>query len=507
MSLDKAAKHLAAHGRGPDTELVHMTKDEVKGLQQLAMAHGGSLTINPHTGLAEAGFLSRILPTVAGVAAGAATGNPMIGAAVAGGLTTAQTGSLQQGIIAGGMAYAGSGLFDGGSVTTPAPITDLSTPFVPPTTTPTVAPTVAPPAEVVAPVVSAPAVPAAPVGGPGFTVDQMIAGSGRPELSGLSNTFDPYAKIPGENLGFTQAPTTASGGVKDWWKGLSDPKKIAVGGTGLLATMALANQAGNKGLPQEPTYANTTRLSSNFQGSFPAQPRPYYRATYAAGGGLMAAGPVEAMSQANMNNFYPQGQMNKTQYATPSQMPTSAEVVSADYEPRTEPYSGNMVRMAPGGSVDKKKKKKASLTTAAKLAAMDPHEAAVAGLGNAMYHSQMPNDVARGLQPTMNLGDLNLAEGGHLGSYSDGGRLLKGPGDGVSDDIPARIGKHQPARLADGEFVIPARIVSELGNGSTDAGARKLYAMMDKVQASRKKSIGKGKFAVNSRAAKHLPKK
>jgi hypothetical protein len=61
--------------------------------------------------------------------------------------------------------------------------------------------------------------------------------------------------------------------------------------------------------------------------------------------------------------------------------------------------------------------------------------------------------------------------------------------------------------LADGEFVIPARIVSELGNGSTDAGARRLYEMMDKVQASRKKSIGKGKFAVNSRAAKHLPKK
>jgi hypothetical protein len=271
--------------------------------------------------------------------------------------------------------------------------------------------------------------------------------------------------------------------------------------------MALANQAGNKGLPQEPTYASSPRLSKDFQGSFPRQPSPYYRATYAAGGGLMAAGPVEAMSQANMNNFYPQGQMSKTQYATPSQMPTSTEVVNADYEPRTEPYSGNMVRMAPGGSVDKKKKKKASLTTAAKLAAMDPYEASVAGLGNAMYHSQMPSDVAKGLQPTMNLGDLNLAEGGHLGSYSDGGRLLKGPGDGVSDDIPARIGKHQPARLADGEFVIPARIVSELGNGSTDAGARKLYAMMDKVQASRKKSIGKGKFAVNSRAAKHLPKK
>jgi hypothetical protein len=105
-----------------------------------------------------------------------------------------------------------------------------------------------------------------------------------------------------------------------------------------------------------------------------------------------------------------------------------------------------------------------------------------------------------------------MAQGGisslryNLGSYSDGGRLLKGPGDGISDDIPAVIGNSQPARLADGEFVVPARIVSELGNGSTEAGARKLYAMMDRVQAARKKSMGKGQFAKDSKADKLLPK-
>jgi hypothetical protein len=93
----------------------------------------------------------------------------------------------------------------------------------------------------------------------------------------------------------------------------------------------------------------------------------------------------------------------------------------------------------------------------------------------------------------------------NLGGYSDGGRLLKGPGDGVSDSIPASIGGRQPARLADGEFVVPARIVSELGNGSTEAGARKLYAMMDRIQKGRRKSVGKGKVAVDSKASKHLP--
>jgi hypothetical protein len=92
-----------------------------------------------------------------------------------------------------------------------------------------------------------------------------------------------------------------------------------------------------------------------------------------------------------------------------------------------------------------------------------------------------------------------------LGSYSDGGQLLRGPGDGVSDSIPARIGARQPARLADGEFVVPARIVSEIGNGSTDAGAKQLYAMMDRVQKNRKKTVGKGKVAVDAKSRKLLP--
>ena len=99
-----------------------------------------------------------------------------------------------------------------------------------------------------------------------------------------------------------------------------------------------------------------------------------------------------------------------------------------------------------------------------------------------------------------------MADGGYnLGGYSDGGRLLRGPGDGVSDDIPATIGHKQPARLADGEFVVPARIVSELGNGSTEAGAKQLYAMMDRVQKARGKTVGKNKVATNTKAAKYLP--
>jgi hypothetical protein len=127
-------------------------------------------------------------------------------------------------------------------------------------------------------------------------------------------------------------------------------------------------------------------------------------------------------------------------------------------------------------------------------AAIEAGSSATRESGGAAAGGLMPNGYAVG-------GGL-----GSLGGYSDGGRLLKGPGDGVSDSIPATIGqKQQPARLADGEFVVPARIVSELGNGSTDAGARKLYAMMDRVQAARGRTTGKSRVAANTRADKHLP--
>ena len=100
-------------------------------------------------------------------------------------------------------------------------------------------------------------------------------------------------------------------------------------------------------------------------------------------------------------------------------------------------------------------------------------------------------------------GLMSLAGGGALGGYSDGGRLLKGPGDGMSDHIPASISNKQPARLADGEFVIPADVVSHLGNGSTDAGAKVLYKMMDQVRRAR---TGNPKQGKQIKPQKFIPK-
>jgi hypothetical protein len=139
---------------------------------------------------------------------------------------------------------------------------------------------------------------------------------------------------------------------------------------------------------------------------------------------------------------------------------------------------------------------------------MQPQQNVNQQLGLEAFYPMMEQQLAmQGAQmKRQGYADGGMASGGYgLGGYSDGGRLLRGPGDGVSDSIPAQIGDRQPARLADGEFVIPARIVSEIGNGSTEAGARKLYAMMNRVQHARKKTVGKNQIAKNTKAEKLLP--
>lgn len=279
-----------------------------------------------------------------------------------------------------------------------------------------------------------------------------------------------------------------------------------------------------------------------------------YRPSYAQGG-------IAALA----NNGYPQGRQDNTQYATPTQMPTSAEVVNADYEVPTDPYMGTPLRMAEGGeaygdSIPTPTRRVPTSTPvtdpkvieANRIAAWNAAQPKVveeqvpmrSGIqGGPMYKSesifdripkastvaQMPERTsfipgggssasfsAAKFKPSTGAAGKNAkiyrpqyAEGGiaesTLGGYAAGGnpRLLKGPGDGMSDNIPATIGGRQPARLADGEFVIPADVVSHLGNGSTDAGAKHLHKMMDNVRKAR---TGNKKQGKQIKAQKFLPK-
>ena len=390
MSLELAAQHLASRGRKGDSMLVHMAPEEVSGLQALARAGGGTLTLNPDTGLPEANFLKRMLPMIIGAGITAATGGAaapwMIGLGM-GGLETVRTGSLEKGLMAGLGAYGGAGLAGG--------------------------------------------LAAAGAASPTAAAQAL----GTPAATGAGSQA---AMLAGQNAGFGQAGIDA----------LASSAGTAAGAAPV-ATNVLSAGANALG-----TEAGRSAALSSMGGGMGA-------AKY----GLAALSPT---LQADAPTPFDGGGPNPYEF---------------EYDPNNQMYT-----RVPVGTRQRDM-----------LAPTTPMMAAGGPIQDMSDRNQMQTLMANGGQM--------FARGGvsHLGDYSDGGRLLKGPGDGVSDSIPATIADKRPARLADGEFVVPARIVSELGNGSTEAGARKLYAMMDRVQKARGKTTGKDRVAVNSRAEKLLP--
>jgi hypothetical protein len=472
MSLHNLAKHVQEKGRGNDQMLVHMTPKEVQGLQALAKAHGGSLSVNPETGLVEAGFLESVLPIVAAAAAtyftaGAAA--PALEAALAaegvGAATAATVGGIGGGALAGAGVGAASSAIQGKDVGNGALYGGLGGAIAGGmgaygTGAPSAIDQTAKVVEGVnagqqtADIARQMADPNAGLAGTSGTIPGANAPQINPNMStGYNGEGLNYNPGPGYGSAQSGPPTPQQLSDVKSFTGAPQPPAAppsyysTMSGPGKVMTQALPGLGADIGMNIPKPYNNTTQdaansavtLSPNFQGYTPPQPKPYYQpqyTRYAADGGLMA--------------------------------------------------------LASGGSPeDKKKKQRAGLTADRTMAAMDPYQAGLANLNNARHGANMTGVSA--LNPSMlSLGELPSnavagAGGGlaNLGGYSDGGRLLKGPGDGMSDHIPAQIGAKQPARLADGEFVVPADVVSHLGNGSTDAGAKRLYSMMDKVRQAR----------------------
>ena len=431
MSLQHAAKHLEKHGRNGDTVLVHMSKGEVKSLNDIAMAGGGQLTINPHTGLPEAGFLKSLLPMIAGAGLMAVSGgaiNPMTAGLLVGGGTAAATGDIKKGLMAGLGAYGGAGMAGGlaASGTQAAALEPTATAA---SATPT------PSVMAQAPVAATPPT--------SFSdLASIRPGSTAPMSSTqMFSQLPPPAPITPQSVGFPAQPVPT-------------PSVIGSGYESSLANQKAAFDAGTTG----------ERLST------------------------MGKGAQDLAKPGGLDRFYENlGNVEYTYGPKTTLAAAAAPTLAYAMEPKKQEETP--VDSDPGQQYDYM----ANPT-------MPTPSASPYGTEQKYFNPQYVKRSA----PRFASGGISDASY-NLGGYSDGGRLLRGPGDGVSDSIPAVIGKKQPARLADGEFVIPARIVSELGNGSTEAGARKLYAMMDRIQKARGKTVGKGKVAKNSRSEKHLP--
>jgi hypothetical protein len=547
-----------------------MTKGEIKGLQALALAHGGSLTINPNTGLAEAGFLKRLLPTLAGAAlAATGVGAPMAALLVGGGYGLA-TGSITKGLMAGLGAFGGAGLTSslgtlggealatqGGdaalnafnetqrqAVTSGLNAATYTDPFlgsVPPVSPPSGIESAQNLLNVQNPAFSKLPVQAlqdyqSALNVPGVDPKDVISAAGRAQGAMGATTTGNISRGIGEVF---SSPSAAGSFVKD--------NALTLGGALLPALTQDQKPPAGYTEDEYDRYLKGFRMSPNYQAYEAPRPNPYYRAKYAAKGGIMqlqgGGGPVERMSMANtaMNpqgGMYPQGMIDKTQYATPTQRPVSAEMVdeAPAYE-RSSPMlmaEGGIARYKSKGQVnvlqdyiDRQEQQQMShlpegvsiprtgifRDTDVDTARKDALTAAMIRLGKAgkaagIKPIALPKTAIKGLGDISGISEdtTEAAAGGtmryNLGGYSDGGRMLKGPGDGMSDSIPASISGKQPARLADGEFVVPADVVSHLGNGSTDAGAKKLYGMMDRIRKAR---TGKKKQAPAVKTARYMP--
>jgi hypothetical protein len=247
------------------------------------------------------------------------------------------------------------------------------------------------------------------------------------------------------------------------------------------------------------------KLSPNFQGST-ANPLDfqYTPIRYAGGGGIMGAGSYDipvGYAEGEMVNDVPE-------YARGGSLSDSISEYQKmlSGQPQAAPAASRDVGIYYDQDPDTRYQ---DALTAAQIRQSKVNQRAYVSAPAAKRPTPMGKLNLPTSAKSKDSGDVEAASGGimqsSLGGYAAGGnpRLLKGPGDGMSDNIPATINGRQPARLADGEFVIPADVVSHLGNGSTEAGAKHLHAMMDKVRKAR---TGNPKQGKQIKPQKYMPK-
>ncbi|CAB4195421.1 hypothetical protein UFOVP1295_11 [uncultured Caudovirales phage] len=448
MSLHDIAKQVQSKGRDEDTVLIHMTPGEVNGLQQLAMAHGGSLTINPETGLPEAGFLKKLLPMIAGAAlAATGIGAPMAALLVAGGSTglglskgKGLGGSLKQGLMAGLGAYGGASMAAGFGVGTAG---TAATKAVGEKAVTEAAKTAATEAAKTGVTAAVPGVvtPTAETIGRSLVPSISVPYSA---TAAATNAAAPFAVTPSFNVATSGVGNAVKYGAE---KGIADAANAGLSGFG--ARFGEAAKA--------PLFEG----GKNYLGSYAPQ--------------VAAMGALHGISKA----------------ATPSAPKFNTEEEKSNYAGPYEPTP--RVAQFPG---------------VGEVAARDPNDSSEFQYFDRVNPtpSYMPSSRlldqrgVRDLYPTAAAGgEMNMKDGAfvldartvsELGNGSSnagkevlsriGGVPINGPGDGVSDSIHARIGGTQEARVARDEVMVPPEAVKQMG------GAGKLYALMDKAHKARK---------------------
>jgi hypothetical protein len=496
--ISQTAQGLASLGRNGDSMLVHMSPEEVGGLKQVGDSLGIKMSTNPYTGMPEAfsfgDFFTSFLPTIAGIAAAPATGGfsmaPLLAGAGTGALLAVAKGDDP---LMGGLT-GGLGGYGGGQL--------------------------------------------APTFG-------KMAGAGT--SAGAMNTLK-EAAYSGSLGGMQPAVGGATqAGATSFGAGLTPGVSGAIANP--MAVNAAAPSFGSEMLSQAGTnLGNTVSAGKDFLSS----PSTAYKAFTEAGGtaadlampigGAVLAGLEPSDLGYGTGNLYedpdkgkyrgPQGQLNLSDqfdtglrlatggtiqsggirdlYGTPDNQPTISPGLSGFGLGRLNNLAGEQAMTqaqtlgyADGGGVVAGEK--GMNLDALPTLNVNTGTSSVIGSGNNFGGGSSIMDEVSPLYRYLGLSvpSTHTAQGVHKGLLGMArGGYLDGQGDGMSDSIPATIEGKQPARLADGEFVIPADVVSHIGNGSSKAGSKRLYAMLDKVRHAR---TGNKKQGKEIKAEKYLP--
>lgn len=447
--MKNVANGLARYGRYGDNNLVHVSNKELAGLEQLT---GRRFTKNPHTGLPEAFGWVDLIPIAAGVAGTVVSGgNPAVGALAAGAARTGVSASqgksteqaLMEGVVAGATTYAGGQLLSG--------VGEAGASAASGTVGETAAAAATPVAGEAAGAVATPGV------GEAATAATPVTGTPTSAPIGTGQ----MQPVNGGQLDFT--PATANTGPT--YPDLT-PSEISAAKT------------------PEPTFGE--RMSTNFDRGMARAENVYDNPGAAASkvgenvwndpkSAAIFAGGTYAQTSGLMDpaqNRLPEKEPydpNKYPERFPSQ-PRQWNEPSSDYQPG---YSAEYRYFAKGGLADLRsgnQETTANLMNEAKAALLGEHP--------------KPNEAIDRFRSIM--GDEAFMA---LKDRITGGRI-RGAGGGLDDLVPGSIEGRQKVRLADGEFVLPAPIVSAIGDGSTDQGARRLHEMMDSIYKQKYKSKG-----------------
>jgi len=522
-NLHPIAQSVQSQGRGEDTQLVHMTPGEVQGLQALAKAHGGSLTINPETGLVEAGFLKSILPTIAGVGLSMMGVPPPLAAGIVGlGTTALNGGDLGKGLMAGIGAYGGAGLGQSlglgasSGLVSGAPAVNSS--------------------------IQAANTGLATQGASGLGTSAAQSASANNFLTQSGMTGLPQASLAPQGLGAipqTVTPMATSAMGKLATPGFYGDNALNIGAAA--APMLFQEPKSQSAPVDNEQYQYTYNPGKTSREDLDAQrlANPdgelrYFTPSYQGPNKVrVAQGGILGLAEGGMPEEYTFDPVTQKYIKKPGVAPTAPMAAvkpigidsSGGYESTASApnsgYSGpGLMSMALGNfgqspaPVDSSEQKFTPAAAAQAEQAANINSSPDVGVGGPSgdggfsgadadggFGPSSPGGMAAG--GLMGLAEGGMAKGGFVvpadvvsalgnGSTDAGLRSLKakfgavkhikGKGDGLSDSINTSIDGRQPARVADGEAYIDPKTVAIIGKGDPKKGAQKLYAMMDKIR-------------------------